>query len=136
MARSVLSWLVSQTLSHSMTRHRWAISGTPIQNRVSELYPYFKFLRVPHTGSFGTFKQNFCVGGDESTERLHTYLRQFMIRRTHSTSLMGAPLLTLPENHQETIVVEFNEIERELYKMVRDRFIGTINKYVFRSCGT
>lgn len=28
-----------------MAKHRWALSGTPIQNQVEELFPYFKFLR-------------------------------------------------------------------------------------------
>jgi SNF2 family DNA or RNA helicase len=35
-----------------MGEHKWALSGTPILNSLTELYPYFKFLEVPHTGSF------------------------------------------------------------------------------------
>ena len=31
-------------------RHHWAITGTPILNTIREFYPYFKFLREPHTG--------------------------------------------------------------------------------------
>lgn len=27
-------------------KHRWAMSGTPIQNGIGELYPYFRFLKV------------------------------------------------------------------------------------------
>lgn len=33
---------------------RWALTGTPIFNSVEELFPYFKFLRVKHTGSFNS----------------------------------------------------------------------------------
>ncbi|KAG7005506.1 DNA replication licensing factor mcm6 [Physcia stellaris] len=113
-----------------MARHRWALSGTPIQNKVSELYPYFRYLRVEHAGSFDVFKKNFCIqNNDDCTERLHAYLRQFMIRRTHATHLMGAPLLTLPENRQRTVDVEFSEVERTLYNAVRDRFIGDVNSF-------
>lgn len=46
-----------------MARHKWALSGTPVLNRLEELYPYFKFLGVPHTGSFKIFKNNYCGGG-------------------------------------------------------------------------
>lgn len=44
-----------------MAEKRWAMSGTPIQNSISELYPYFKFLRVPHTGTYRIFQQNFAA---------------------------------------------------------------------------
>lgn len=29
-----------------MAHHKWALSGTPIMNSLTELYPYFKFLGV------------------------------------------------------------------------------------------
>lgn len=38
-------------------RFHWAITGTPILNSTLEIYPYFKFLRVPHTGSYKVFKE-------------------------------------------------------------------------------
>ena len=54
-----------------MARHKWALSGTPIVNGLTELYPYFKFLGVPHTGSFKIFKNNYCEAKNpESNERM------------------------------------------------------------------
>lgn len=107
---------------------RWAVSATPIQNSVEELYPYFKLLRVEHTGTFETFKENFCETGD-STMRLHAFLRQFMIRRTHADTLFGRPLIVLPENSQKTMTIEFNEVERALYEAVRNRFLQKVTKF-------
>lgn len=40
---------------------------------------------------------------------------------------MGAPLVTLPQNFQRTLTVEFSELERALYKAVRDKCIRAIN---------
>ncbi|KAL9605751.1 MAG: hypothetical protein Q9179_001060 [Wetmoreana sp. 5 TL-2023] len=112
-----------------MARHRWAVSATPILNCIEELYPYFKLLRVKYTGDFETFKENFCDHENpDSVARLHAILKSIMMRRTHSNKIMGRPIVTLPENHQETIPLEFNPVERALYDAVKRRFIRIINQ--------
>ncbi|KAL8692613.1 MAG: hypothetical protein Q9218_002400 [Villophora microphyllina] len=112
-----------------MAKHRWAVSATPILNCIEELYPYFKLLRVKHTGDYDTFKENFCDPDDEeSLARLHSFLRQIMMRRTHSDKVMGHPIITLPRNTQNTITLEFNTVERAIYDSVHQRFIESINQ--------
>lgn len=112
-----------------MGKHRWAISGTPIQNRVEEFFPFFKFLHVPFTGTMEVFKENFADSeNDDSNHRLHSFLKQFMIRRTHRDTLFGSALVKMPENTQRTIVVEFNSVERAIYEAVRKRYIQNINR--------
>lgn len=112
-----------------MGKHRWAISGTPIQNRVDEFFPFFKFLRVPHTGTIEVFKENFAdPDNSDTTDRLHSFLKQFMIRRTHRDTLFESALVPMPKNTQRTIVVEFNQVERAIYEAVKTRYIQKINK--------
>lgn len=110
-----------------MCKHRWALSGTPIQNKVDELYPYFKFFRVKHTGSFEVFKENFCGEDEGSQNRLSCMLKQLMIRRTYKNQIFGAPILKLPEITQKTYSIEFNAVERIIYEAVNKRFIRHIN---------
>lgn len=111
-----------------MAKHRWALTGTPAHNCVQELFPYFKFLRVPHIECFNTFQENFCDLGDpDSVGRLHALLKRIMIRRTYKDKFMGAPILRLPENTQETIKIEFNTVERAVYDEVSEKFIKIIN---------
>jgi SNF2 family DNA or RNA helicase len=111
-----------------MAHHKWALSGTPILNSLTELYAYFKFLGVPHTGSFKIFKHNYCDTKDvENTERLLLRLSQFMIRRTHSDRLLNLPILKLPQANQGTFMCEFNPVERCIYDIVRQRFAKNIN---------
>ncbi|KAL9035346.1 MAG: hypothetical protein Q9214_006624, partial [Letrouitia sp. 1 TL-2023] len=113
-----------------ISKLRWAVSATPIQNNIEELYPFFKFLRVKHTGTFETFKENFCdTENEDSTMRLYAFLRQFMMRRTHADSLFGRPLIVLPKNSERTITVDFNEVERALYEAVRNRFLQIVTKF-------
>lgn len=111
-----------------MAKHRWAITGTPIQNAIIELYPFFKFLRVKQTGDVEVFRENFCEPDDEDdTKRLHAMLNQFMIRRSHKERLFGQPIVKLPKNTQKTIVIEFNAVERAIYNAVRRHYIKQIN---------
>jgi hypothetical protein len=59
--------------------YRWALSGTPMQNSLNEMYPYFRFLRMHWADSFSTFKKSF---GDpdaiDSTKRLTVMLSIIM----------------------------------------------------------
>lgn len=113
-----------------MAPHKWALSGTPILNGLDELYPYFKFLNVPHTGSFKIFKRNYCGNGDgENAERLLVRLSQFMIRRTHADRMFDAPILKLPQANQSTYWCEFNSVERCIYIIVHQRFAARINMW-------
>lgn len=108
--------------------HRWAISGTPSQNSLSEFYPYFKFLRMPGTGDFKAFKNNYCTEDDPSgSQRLAAMLRKVMLRRTHGDMLMGSKLLNLPDTDNRDHVCILSDIERGIYEVVHGRFVSRIN---------
>jgi SNF2 family DNA or RNA helicase len=110
-------------------KYRWAISGTPVQNNLEEFFPFFSFLKVPHTGTIETFKNNY-VGRNSTTDlRLQTLLRHIMIRRTHLDKIFGRPLLQLPGITSKTVSVEFNNCEKAIYKIVKNRFIAKIRTY-------
>ena len=95
---------------------------------LDELFPYFKFLRVRHTGSIGTFRQNFCLkDSDVCNKRLVSMVSGMMIRRSHDTVLLGHKLLNLPKIHQKTITVHLNTIERYIYSAIKARCIRAIN---------
>jgi len=108
--------------------HRWAISGTPSQNSLSEFYPYFKFLHMPGTGDFKAFKTNYCTEDDPSgSQRLAAMLRKVMLRRTHQDVLMGAKLLPLPDSDRRDHACQLSDIERGIYEVVHNRFVKRIN---------
>ena len=73
-------------------KHRWAITGTPVQNSLDEFFPYFAFLRMPNTGDFPLWKRNFCKNGsDKAMRRLARIVNGMMLRRTHASRIFGAP---------------------------------------------
>lgn len=126
---SKTSVAVRQLKSH----FRWCISGTPIQNYIEEFYPYFHFLKVPHTGDYTTFVNNYCESRTDKSlvkmERLTKVLQMIMLRRTHVNTLFNSPIVKLPGIAHETLKLEFNEVERAIYKIIKSKFINLINTY-------
>lgn len=103
-------------------------------NRLEELYPYFKYLRVEGTGSYKQFQNLYCIeGSDDCNARLHCLLDQVMLRRTSKDKVLGQPIVKLPESHEETKSLPFNIVERTLYNIVSRRFIKAINKEMSKS---
>jgi SNF2 family DNA or RNA helicase len=111
-------------------KHHWAMSGTPILNRIEEFYSIFKFIREPHTGTLALFRSNFCSPNDPNgLEKLDVFLRKFMIRRTHLDKFFNARLLDLPTPNRKVMWLDFNDIERSVYEIVKSRFVTRINSF-------
>lgn len=50
-----------------------------------------------------------------------------MVRRSHKDTVLGAPLIKLPENTQETVRLRFNKVERCIYDKVYMQCVRHIN---------
>lgn len=74
------------------------------------------------------FKANCVTPNDPGgLMRLQVYLDKCMVRRTHLDTLFNARLLDLPTPSEHTIWLEFNDVERQIYEIVKKRFIEHIN---------
>ncbi|KGR80140.1 DEAD/DEAH box helicase [Ureibacillus manganicus] len=67
--------------------HNIALTGTPIENRLSELWAIFDFIHKGYLGSFGKFQEQFIlpIERDESEQHkeiLRSKIRPFLLRRT------------------------------------------------------
>ncbi|KAK5160796.1 hypothetical protein LTS14_001809 [Recurvomyces mirabilis] len=109
-------------------KHPWLVTGTPLQNSVKELYAYFRFLKQADIGSYRLFCANFCSPDDpDGTRKLAVFLNKIMIRRTHLDTLFNARLLDLPQPTEHTLWLEFSDVERQIYEIVKRRFVERIN---------
>jgi SNF2 family DNA or RNA helicase len=121
----------SEAVCQLKGKFRWALSGTPVQNKIEEFFAFFHFLQIPHTGTYELFRKNFCKKDSHlSLGRLQQVLSRFMLRRTHADELLGAPILKLPKLQSRTVTIEFNIIEKAIYRIVKERFVENIRAYV------
>ncbi|KAI9319999.1 SNF2 family N-terminal domain-containing protein [Dichotomocladium elegans] len=92
---------VTDAVLHLNARYRWCLTGTPLQNELSELFPIFAFLEIP------VDQQQ-----KHNVDYISTLLRQHMVRRTKH--LLERSLNILPKK-ENRVVLEFADAERALY---------------------
>jgi SNF2 family DNA or RNA helicase len=88
--------LTSRAAHSLQARYHWILSGTPLINNVTELYSYFRFLRIPSTDKLRDFKKRYNTTDESGAKLVKESLMVVMIRRTHQTILFGQPILALP----------------------------------------
>lgn len=117
-------------------KFRWCLSGTPMQNRIDELYPVFRFLRLEPYCVWEKFRRDFVrqidgYGQNEVLRKLNVLIQAIALRRTKSSKIDGKPLLQLPEKHLELDTLTFNDSdEEEYYKSLEMKTQVSMNKYI------
>jgi len=100
--------------------HRLALSGTPVENHLGELWSLFEFLNPGMLGSASVFR----LGGagsrnpDEETRKLLARaLRPFILRRTKEQVARD-----LPQKTEQTLYCELEPAQRKLYDELRRHY--------------
>ncbi|HYZ63607.1 MAG TPA: DEAD/DEAH box helicase, partial [Acetobacteraceae bacterium] len=105
---------------------RLALTGTPVENYLDELWSLFNFVNPGLLGSREVFQKRFAVPieRDHDTharQALRALIRPFLLRRTKA-----AVLSELPPRTEQTVNVEMGAAERAFYEALRQRAVETI----------
>ena len=114
-------------------QHRWVLTGTPIVNRLEDLFSLVRFLRVEPWSNF-SFWKTFITVPFESKEFLRaldvvqTVLEPLVMRRTKDMKTPdGEALVPLPPRTIEIEELELSRQEREVYDYIFTRAKRTFN---------
>jgi hypothetical protein len=108
--------------------NRLALSGTPIENHLGELWSLFEFLNPGMLGTANVFKM---AGGatrnpDEETRKLLAHaVRPFLLRRTKEQVARELPAKT-----EQTIYCEMEPAQRRLYNELRQHYRNALLRRV------
>lgn len=103
---------------------RWAVTATPVQNSVNDVFPLMKFLQVPFFSNVKWWNQEIIqyfrrdLQHPRPTTALRLMFSALSLRRTPATLIHGKPLLDLPPMVSTCVPVELSPVVREFYNSV------------------
>jgi SNF2 family DNA or RNA helicase len=113
---------VTQAVMLLTGEHRLALSGTPIENNLTELYSLYRFLNPAMLGTVDEFNKQYAYpiqrdGDKEVTESLRRKIFPFMLRR-----LKKDVLKELPDRMEQTLYVEMDDDHKRFYEQRRQYY--------------
>jgi hypothetical protein len=101
---------------------RFALSGTPVENRLAELWSILEFANPGLLGPLQRFRRDFAIpieryGNDEAAQRLRRIVSPFVLRRLKSDPNVIADL---PAKNEMKVICTLTREQATLYKAVVD----------------
>lgn len=123
--------------------YRWALTGTPMQNSVRELYSLINFLQIKPYNDYERFNKEIGEPLDKrmgeytqtAIRKVQALLSAIMLRRDKRSTIDGRALLTLPEKHCLVDEVVMDESERKRYVEVETNARSTLKRVMDKDKG-
>jgi len=111
---------ISRAVRRLKASHRLALTGTPLENHLGELWAQFAFLMPGLLGSYQHFRRRFGGpverGDRDAAKALLERVRPFILRRTKDQVASE-----LPERVETVLYCRLEGEQRVLYDRIRDR---------------
>ncbi len=110
----------AQAVRNFKARYRVALTGTPVENRLGDLWSIMDFLNPDYLGSADTFKQRFAIPIERwrdslALSRLRRLIGPFLLRRLKTDPNIIADL---PEKLEMKVFVQLSREQAALYEAV------------------
>ncbi|XP_060090592.1 transcription termination factor 2 isoform X2 [Heteronotia binoei] len=112
---------------------RWAVTGTPIQNNLLDMYSLLRFLRCSPFDEFKVWKNQVDNNTKKGGERLAILTRSLLLRRTkYELDSSGKPLVSLPQRLTRLHRLKLSDDEQLVYDVLFTRSRSTLQSYLKR----
>lgn len=113
----------SQMVRQLQAQFRIALTGTPVENRLSELWSILDFLNPGYLGPRNFFQRRFAVpieryGDTASLQTLRSLVQPFILRRLKTDRTI---IQDLPEKQEMTVFCGLSPEQAALYQKTVDR---------------
>lgn len=117
------------------SNRKWVLTGTPIINRLEDLYSLINFLKLQPWCNYPLWKQcislPFDLGKDIGAAMglLKSILDPLLLRRTkNQRDAKGQYLVTLPSKELSIEKLTFNKKEAIIYKWLKEKAVNSFNE--------
>lgn len=101
---------ISEAVKSIKANCKIALTGTPIENNLLELWSIFDFIMPMYLFSVEKFKDKFVKGNDEDLKELKELISPFILRR-----LKEEVLDELPEKIEKEYIIPMSSKQRQVY---------------------
>ncbi|MEG4225621.1 DEAD/DEAH box helicase [Microcoleus sp. N9_B2] len=118
----------SQAVRQIQASFRIALTGTPVENRLQELWSILEFLNPGYLGPRNFFQRRFAIpiekyGDRESLHTLRSLVRPFILRRLKTDKEI---IQDLPEKQEMTVFCSLAAGQAALYQKVVEESIANL----------
>ncbi|PNP81668.1 hypothetical protein FNYG_04694 [Fusarium nygamai] len=92
-------------------KYRWALTGTPLANRLEEFYPYLKFIGCDFATTMRRYKAQY-IKSDQAAANFDQLVGLVMMRRQQTEKFLGRTMVPLPKSHRSDIWIPFSSWEK------------------------
>ncbi|MBN1581273.1 MAG: DEAD/DEAH box helicase, partial [Anaerolineae bacterium] len=119
----------TQAIRSLLADNRFALTGTPVENRLSELWSIMQFLNPSFLGSQAAFRKQFALPieryqDQDATARLKGLVRPFILRRVKTDPTI---IQDLPDKLEMKTFCNLTEEQTTLYEAVVQESLERIN---------
>ncbi|MDJ0729602.1 MAG: DEAD/DEAH box helicase [Crocosphaera sp.] len=120
----------SQAVRQLSTQFRIALTGTPVENRLTELWSILDFLNPGFLGTQQFFRRRFATpiekyGDKQSLQIMRSLVRPFILRRLKTDKTI---IQDLPEKQEMTIFCGLSSEQAKLYQELVDNSLREIEE--------
>ncbi|XP_071417111.1 transcription termination factor 2 isoform X2 [Pithys albifrons albifrons] len=112
---------------------RWAVTGTPIQNNLLDMYSLLRFLRCSPFDEYKVWKYQVDNNTRKGGERLSLLTQSLLLQRTKDQlDSTGKPLVSLPQRSTELHQLKLSAEEQSVYNVLFARSRSVLQSYLKR----
>jgi len=121
--------LRAQSVRQLRAGYRLALTGTPVENRLSELHAILAFANPGFLGSEHSFRQRFALpiekwNDQAKADELQRVVQPFILRRTKTDPEVAADL---PQKREAEVVCSLTAEQASLYQATVDAMLAKID---------
>ncbi|MDF2716311.1 MAG: helicase, partial [Paenibacillus sp.] len=110
--------------------HRVALTGTPIENRLTELWSIFDFMNPGYLGSLSSFSRQYVNPIEKTNDagrigQVQRLVRPFLLRRAKTDAAIQ---LDLPDKNESKVYVNLTAEQGALYENIVQELFDKIEK--------